>query len=305
VSLSHLRLENFQCWEDLAVALDPRCTTFMGSTDRGKSAVLRALRWLCQNRPTGAAFIERGKTRCRVTLRVDGKRVSRHKGKRNVCYVDTKKFVAFGNELPAEITALLNVSDLNFQGQHDSPFLLSETPGEAARRLNRVVSLDLIDAALKRVATRVRRAGVVFDETRTRFREARRQRDRLAWVPDYLDKLRKIEKLENAVSTHRVRATALAALLADVSNIERQRERAGGVILAAQKALRVADQICARSDQIRTLSRVTCDLRDAGLTRQRLQTEAIEIQTQLEEVHTCPACGQPIKSSPSSVPTST
>ena len=49
MTLSRLSLTNFQKHERLALDLDPRLTSIAGDSDRGKSAVLRALAWLCLN----------------------------------------------------------------------------------------------------------------------------------------------------------------------------------------------------------------------------------------------------------------
>jgi hypothetical protein len=57
----------------------------------------------------------------------------------------TDPFKAFGTEVPEEISKVLNLSEINLQRQLDSPFLLTNTPGEIALHFNRIARLDQID----------------------------------------------------------------------------------------------------------------------------------------------------------------
>jgi len=73
--LKKLVLENFQVHPKLSLDLDPHITCIIGPSDVGKSAVIRALRWLCQNVPDGAEFIRDGTKQAIVTLQADGKTI--------------------------------------------------------------------------------------------------------------------------------------------------------------------------------------------------------------------------------------
>ena len=78
--LERLRIQNFQSHHKLDIQLDPAVTTLIGPSDVGKSAVLRAFRWLATNRPRGDAFIRDGADRVSVKARVDGQNVTRRRG---------------------------------------------------------------------------------------------------------------------------------------------------------------------------------------------------------------------------------
>ena len=73
--LEKLRIINFQKHEDLTVSFDDRITTIVGPSDVGKSAVLRALRWVLTNQPDGSGFIREGEKNASVVLRVDGRTI--------------------------------------------------------------------------------------------------------------------------------------------------------------------------------------------------------------------------------------
>lgn len=158
--LNNLHLQNFQVHEDLNLPLSPGITTIMGPTDRGKSAVLRALEWAALNSMGGDAFVRHGSKETTVTLTVGDRTVVRSKGGRsNVYALDGSEFRALGvGGVPQDVADLLRVGELNFQGQHDSPFWFAESAGEVSRQLNAIVDLGAIDTALERVAAAGREA---------------------------------------------------------------------------------------------------------------------------------------------------
>lgn len=54
-----LRIQNFQAHKDTTIEFD-RITTIVGPSDIGKSAVLRALKWVAKNEPNGTSFVRDG-----------------------------------------------------------------------------------------------------------------------------------------------------------------------------------------------------------------------------------------------------
>ncbi|MCL6636233.1 MAG: ATP-binding protein, partial [Peptococcaceae bacterium] len=64
-------MENFQSHRYTELVLAPTMTVLIGESDQGKSAVVRALRWLLYNRPQGADFMRVGADYCRVAAEFD------------------------------------------------------------------------------------------------------------------------------------------------------------------------------------------------------------------------------------------
>jgi len=157
--LSSLILENFQCHSRLKIDFDPRVTSIVGSSDVGKSAIIRALRLVCTNHPQGDAFIKEGANKCKVELIVDGRSIKRIRGKsENLYFLDDQRFAAFANNVPDPISDHLKIGGVNWQSQHDSPFWFSLTAGQVSREINEIVDLGAIDDALGYVASEVRMA---------------------------------------------------------------------------------------------------------------------------------------------------
>lgn len=179
--LESIRLLNFQCHSDLLVELDPRVTTIVGPSDTGKSAVIRALRWAALNVPVGC-MIRDGAKQAVVELIADGRKVVRTRGSENSYSLDGKEFRAFRSDVPAEIQQLLNLTEANFQGQHDPLYWFSSTAGDVSRQLNAVVNLDVIDRTLAEAARQVNRCKTILENAEENLSRSVAEKNELKWV---------------------------------------------------------------------------------------------------------------------------
>jgi DNA repair exonuclease SbcCD ATPase subunit len=174
--IEKLAIKGFQAHDELELSLDPGVTTIIGSSDVGKSSVIRALRWLALNLPSGDSFVRWGAKRARVEAEVGGDVVLRERGTENLYALGTREFRAFGNGgVPEEIAKLLGVTEINFQGQYDSPFWLSDTAGEVSRHLNRIVGLEIIDDILSKLTSLIRKRTIEVEVTEGRLTAARQE----------------------------------------------------------------------------------------------------------------------------------
>lgn len=298
MSLEKLRIRGFQAHDDLTVEFDPAITTIQGPTDAGKSAILRALRWLAFNRPAGDAFRRARADRTAVDLRVDGKIISRRKGSgKNIYKQDKKVFAAMGNRVPEEIAAVLNLGDLNFAGQFDPPFWLADSPGEVSRQLNAIIDLGVIDDTLSAVAARLRRAGAAVDVSRERLAAARAERKELAWVPGFVDKLGSLERQAVKIESKRQDCRALATLIADAETAASTARNAGAAIQAARTAVSAGDRWAAAQRAAGKLEELISQLTDAQIIAADASTKAAAAETEFRQKtkgKKCPVCGSPI-----------
>lgn len=67
---------------------------------------------------------------------------------------DVQYYRGFGQSVPEPISAFLNMSDINFQFQHDPLFLLSNSPAELSKTLNAIAGLDVIDHTQSKINAR-------------------------------------------------------------------------------------------------------------------------------------------------------
>jgi len=155
--LKALHIKNIQSHKDTYLEFSPGVNIIIGPSDSGKTAILRALRWLIWNRPQGETIRRKqgGVTSVEVVLE-DGTVITRSRDKNDVYTLNDLEFKAFRTEVPAEISKALNIDEINLQRQLDAPFLLSETPGMVAQHFNRVANLDIIDYSLQKINSHIR-----------------------------------------------------------------------------------------------------------------------------------------------------
>jgi hypothetical protein len=217
--IEELYLKDFQRHAKLSIRLDPGVTTFVGPSHRGKSSVLRALRWLCLNRPGGEAFVRNGAEGAKVRLGVDDRTVTRSRsGTRNAYTLDGTPLIAFGSDVPSDVAAFLNVSEINFQDQHDPPFWFGKTGGEVSRELNRIVDLQSIDSTLAHLNRKLRIASTNTELLGERVKAARENRKSLLIVKQMHKDLLEVERLEQG---HNVAVQRLAEATDLVEKVSR------------------------------------------------------------------------------------
>ena len=93
--LKRIRIKNFQKHDKLDIEFSPNVTTIVGSSDSGKSAIVRALRWACLNKPNGNSFIRNGQKSVKVRVEVDDSKITRTKGSANTYELDGETFHSF------------------------------------------------------------------------------------------------------------------------------------------------------------------------------------------------------------------
>jgi DNA repair exonuclease SbcCD ATPase subunit len=174
--LHKLVVENFQSHEHSEVIFGPGLNVIVGPTDFGKSALVRALRWLFYNEPRGANFISAWARFCRVTVELDdGARISRLRsttGKKENQYIlqrpgENEQIYVDLREIPWEIVQALDVRkvqidehssiELNFGTQLEGPFLLTENGAVRAKVIGQLGGVHILDWAQKSTTTDLRR----------------------------------------------------------------------------------------------------------------------------------------------------
>jgi exonuclease SbcC len=225
--LESLTITNFQCHEKLELEFDPLVTTIVGGSDQGKSAILRALFWVCFNQPSGNACITQGKDFAKAELLVDGHRVVRQRGATTNFYrLDKQKpDKALGQGgVPQAVERLMNVSRENFQLQLDPAFLFSKTPGQVSAALNEIINLGEIDQAFGNLDSELRQARSNVKLVGERLEQAEQHKAQLHWVPKAEERFKTLEKLEQKLADAQHRRERLAALLDNIAEAKEQAE---------------------------------------------------------------------------------
>lgn len=193
--IKSIELKNIQSHENTRLELDKGINCVVGSSNNGKSAILRGLYWVKYNRPLGIdtlashwALNDKGdlKAAMSVTIENESGKVTRQRTKENNQYIVNGEVLnVVKSDVPASVEKVLRLSDTNIQRQLDEPFLLSSTSGEVAKYFNKVVRLDIIDKVLTNAESTRRK-------TKNDIESAESQ------IKDLQDKLQGFDWLETA-----------------------------------------------------------------------------------------------------------
>jgi len=148
--IKSLEVHNLQSHPDTKIEFDSGVNIIIGPSDGGKSALFRALNLVLTNRPLGDDIRSEwgGDTIVEVVL-TDGNKIKRVKSdKVNAYYLNDVEMKAFGQNPPEEVLKVLQMDMANIQFQEEPAFLLSDTSGEVALKLNSAASFEAINKAI-------------------------------------------------------------------------------------------------------------------------------------------------------------
>ena len=225
--ISTIQIRNFSTHQKLDVKFSKGVTSIVGPSYAGKSTIVRALRWIALNRPAGTSFIRWGSNKTIARLGVDDSVIKRIRSKNNInsYRLDDKRFAAFGNDVPTSILSKLNLSPINFQGQHDAPFWFCETAGEVSRQLNNIVNLDAMDKSMSFIASEIRKADLEIGFIQKRLDDLKVQQKQLAFVPKMNDDLKECEGAQRELEKQQLKLAALSELLEGVKRYRNEANR--------------------------------------------------------------------------------
>ena len=133
--IKEVSIQNFQSHKDTHLEFHPGVNIIVGTSDSGKSAIIRTIRWVLQNKPLGDSFRSMWGGETKVTLTLPEGQITRSKDKSDKYTIEGPpklELEAFRTSVPEEVLNMLNINSVNLQFQHDPPFLISSTSGEVA-----------------------------------------------------------------------------------------------------------------------------------------------------------------------------
>ncbi|ARU59670.1 hypothetical protein CBW65_00405 [Tumebacillus avium] len=228
-TIRNLRIENFQSHELTEMAFDDGLNVIVGASDNGKSAVIRALRWLLYNEPRGSDFMRVGANQCRVMIELaDGSRVTRERTPSKNRYIvmqasgEEQIYEGFGNTVPKEVSDLTGVrkvaldedneTTLHLGTQLEAPFLLSEPGSIKAKAIGRLNGVHIIDAASRDTNRDLTRANADERGYREQLAEVDQELEQFSDLPYLENILLLVEEKQAALKDHSARLLRLQAL---------------------------------------------------------------------------------------------
>jgi len=200
----------------------------VGESDKGKSAILRALRWVLTNEAPKNP-ITFGEDECSVEIIVDGHSLIRKRTKKENTYnLDGTEYSALRGEVPEQIQKILGISENEIQGQFDNVFWFSLSGGEVAKKVNDIVDLDIIDFFFSELKSKIR-----DESTRQKIVEEQKSKteaeiEKLNGIDSLSKRADQIEKLQDKIQKEGIsrKIDSLSSLISRIEELQNLDEKA-------------------------------------------------------------------------------
>ncbi|MDD4725653.1 MAG: AAA family ATPase [Tissierellia bacterium] len=220
--IRRVTLENFQSHKHSTLEFDKKLNVIVGSSDSGKTAIIRGLKWVLYNEPSGDYFIREGENESSVTLEFnDNTILKRYRSKSKNQYILIKNngkemiFEGFGTNIPEEIVDAIGIkkiyldsseyNSINLGEQLEGPFLLSEKSSTRASAIGRLVGVNIIDDALRDVLKDTRALNITQKSLETSSISLKEEIEDYNYLEDLEIKLDKITIIRNKILDNKIR----------------------------------------------------------------------------------------------------
>jgi exonuclease SbcC len=300
--INSLSISNFQSHKDSTLEFDGGVNIITGQSDSGKSAILRALNWVVNNKPSGDAFRSNWGGDTEVKIQIGKEDVARKKGKGN--YYDSHinktatRFASFGQDVPDKIKKLINFSPLNMQGQLESPFLLAMSGGEVARYLNKIVHLDVIDKSLFNIGRVLNKERQDCAYTCKDLEEVKEKIKEYVWIDEAEGCLVKLETFANTLECQKNRNFELQITINKIIGLEEDIEEVSKLtqyedelnkLIKHQELIKTNENRVGRLNVIITNIEIMID-KKLNILKENLEEWQEEFEAIMPDI--CPLCGR-------------
>jgi exonuclease SbcC len=227
--IKSLRSKNFQSHKDSFLEFHPGFNSIIGTTDNGKSALYRSLYWTRFNKASNYISFWNSKEdgtpvdETVVSIQTAEHVIERVRSPKLNGYRidDDAPLAAIGRgELPPNVNAVLNMSDINFFSQHDAPFMLTESAGKVAEKLNELVHLDDIDRILSALDKKKRDNKKELENSISQRTKLQDQLLSFSWIDKAEPLLEKLKGFEEKLDSHRKDKETLSLLVCSMNSYE-------------------------------------------------------------------------------------
>lgn len=156
--LKAIKIKNFQSHRNTELKFSKGITGIIGDSLSGKTAILRAIRWVTKNRPGGfhfhSDFAEEDSTSTQLIF--DDCKIKLSKAKGNSVYTieeenKIESFSKFKTAVPDIIENKTNLKSINFQNQLDAHFLITSSGGKIAKAISHITQADKIIVWIQKI----------------------------------------------------------------------------------------------------------------------------------------------------------
>lgn len=228
IKIEYIEIKNFQSHSHTKLEFDEGVNVIIGPSDSGKTAVIRAMKWIFFNEPSGTDIIKKGETLAKVTLKFNnGYKIIRGRDKSKNYYEiiseddEVQRFEGFGLNVPQEVVDITGINkidlgntkmSLNISEQLESPFLITDSPSIKANALGKLAGVDIIDKALGNLSKDIHE---INSDRKSIEKEIKNQEillENFKYLDDEKNKIERLENIFNQVDEYKSKINLLTSL---------------------------------------------------------------------------------------------
>lgn len=219
--INSIKIQNFLSHKNTFLEFHPGVNVFVGLSDKGKSAAIKALYWAGNNRPAGLEMVSwwGGDTSVEVAMDNNKHIIERIKTENNENVYKynliSNSYKAFGKSVPEEIKKAFNMGEINWLTQIEPPFLLHPgiSPGKIAEELNRITNLSIINESLIRAKQEGKKTKTSIDINETLMTGWEEGLKKFNNLDEMEEKIAYLEQLAKSLNEKKDERASLAHLM--------------------------------------------------------------------------------------------
>lgn len=263
--IEELQIQNFQAHRDSKFEFSPGVNVISGQSHTGKSSTVRALLWLLTNRPQGYAFkswfvSDDKKAHTIVRVKFDNGEVQRIRSDNDNEYMaNDLSLKALRADVPDEVRTIIQVEDYNLQSQFDPFFLLQDTPGEVASKLNMACGLEIIDEYHTKSTARLQQTRNEIQRAEDDVNKLDDQLTKYVFIPVAEKALARLEKLNQQLEKKKADYLTIYRITQQMSDVDIRLARFPNLDLLAKRVekfeerVKAYDLLCSKRDLLAKL----------------------------------------------------
>lgn len=275
--LKTIEISNFQAHKNTYIEFDKGMNVITGSSRAGKSSIIRAILLALRNRPSGGSYkswFAKDTDNVEVSLEFDDGWFTRTREKdKNKYITDNGVFEALRSDVPEAIQTISNIVDYNIQTQFQPYFLLQDSPGDRAKKLNDLVGLNIIDRIFKKLNSKISLTKQDIGKTTIQITSLEEQLEGMSYLAS-VEVI--IDKLSNAIDKYTIdsgRAVSLAEMIGKLREYDEQKEKQAEIIKAEPLYTRIYSQLEVKAEQQKRYDQLFSDVSNLKVLQDTLKED--------------------------------
>jgi len=303
--LKKVILKNIQSHKKTIINFSSGLNVIIGGTDTGKTALKRGIEWPVTNQPEGRKFKDEFLSLWADTasskLIFDDCTIERVRGKnKNYYKLNDRTLQAFGRNVPEDVKKAINMTDINFQSHTEPFFLLSKTPPEIAKYLNRITDLEIIDDSISNIRKEKLATEREIKNIEEQIDEIKKKLKTHRWIDKAIGFIEQIKIKDNKIKTLLQKIEKGSKLIDQLISLQKKRDQLKFDPVIKKETERLLKEQTKAESKEKEISLIEDKIKGIKQKRERLKKVAEQIEEKITKFKAkmppiCLLCGQRVK----------